>query len=132
VCRCSVKLIYLPPYFPDFNPIEEFFAEVKTFIKRHWRLYEDNLEQGFKVFLEWCVDTVGARKRVQEFISGTLGGQLMRLAKLTSLELHFKTGLDFSSLAFRCTPKAVHGKFYEGKSFIYLTYHGSLIVHRIN
>jgi transposase len=30
----GVKLVYLPPYSPDFNPIEEFFAELKAFIKR--------------------------------------------------------------------------------------------------
>jgi len=27
----GVKLLYLPPYSPDFNPIEEFFAELKAF-----------------------------------------------------------------------------------------------------
>jgi transposase len=30
----GVKLVYLPPYSPDFNPIKEFFAEQKAFIKR--------------------------------------------------------------------------------------------------
>jgi transposase len=30
-----VKLLYLSPYSPDFNPIEEFFAELKAFIKKH-------------------------------------------------------------------------------------------------
>lgn len=59
----GVKLMYLPPYSLDLSPIEEFFAELKTFIKRHWRLYEDNPEQGFDVFLEWCVDAVGGRKQ---------------------------------------------------------------------
>lgn len=28
----GVKLVYLPPYSPDLNPIEEFFAELKAFI----------------------------------------------------------------------------------------------------
>jgi transposase len=58
----GVKLIYLPPYSPDLNPIEEFFAELKAFIKRNWRFYEENPEQGFDAFLEWCVDVVGARE----------------------------------------------------------------------
>lgn len=31
----GVKLIYLPPYSPDLNPIEEFFAELKSFIQRN-------------------------------------------------------------------------------------------------
>ena len=30
-----MKLLYLPPYSPDLNPIEEFFAELKAFIKRN-------------------------------------------------------------------------------------------------
>ena len=30
----GVKLMYLPPYSPDLNLIEEFFAELKAFIKR--------------------------------------------------------------------------------------------------
>lgn len=30
----GVKLLYLPPYSPDFNPIEEFFAELKAYIKK--------------------------------------------------------------------------------------------------
>ncbi|KAI2669605.1 transcriptional regulator family: Helix-turn-helix [Penicillium roqueforti] len=57
----GVKLVYLPPYSPDLNPIEEFFSELKQFIKRKWIEYEVNPDQGFNNFLEWCVDTVGSR-----------------------------------------------------------------------
>lgn len=32
----GMKLVYLPLYSPDLNPIEEFFAELKSFIKRNW------------------------------------------------------------------------------------------------
>lgn len=59
----GVRLIYLPPYSPDLNPIEEFFAELKAFIRRKWTVYKEDPEQDFGVFLERCVDTVGARKR---------------------------------------------------------------------
>lgn len=62
----GVKLIYLPPYSPDLNPIEEFFAELKGFIKRNWHIYEGNPEQGFGKFLEWCIDVVGGRERSAE------------------------------------------------------------------
>jgi len=64
--RAGVKLVYLPPYSPDLNPIEEFFAELKAFIRRHWESYEKNPDQGFNTFLEWCVDTVGRRKQSAE------------------------------------------------------------------
>jgi transposase len=29
----GVKLVYLPPYSPDLNPVKEFFAKLKAFIK---------------------------------------------------------------------------------------------------
>ena len=32
--EAGVKLLYLPPYLPDLNPIEDFFAELKAFVKR--------------------------------------------------------------------------------------------------
>lgn len=54
--KAGVKLMYLPPYSPDLNRIEEFFAELKAFIKKNWRAFEDSPEQGFDVVLEWCVD----------------------------------------------------------------------------
>ncbi|EED11609.1 conserved hypothetical protein [Talaromyces stipitatus ATCC 10500] len=59
--REGVKLVYLPPYSPDLNPIEEFFAELKAFIRRNWQVYEENPDQGFDHFLQWCVKIVGAR-----------------------------------------------------------------------
>jgi transposase len=37
----GVKLAYLPPYSPDLNPIEGFFAELKGFIKKHWEDYRN-------------------------------------------------------------------------------------------
>ena len=32
----GVKLVYLPACSPDLNPIEEFFGELKAFIRRQW------------------------------------------------------------------------------------------------
>ena len=29
------RLIYLPPYSPDYNPIEEAFSAIKSFLQRH-------------------------------------------------------------------------------------------------
>ena len=63
MCRdAGVILLYLPPYSPDLNPIEEFFAELKAFIKKQWHEYEHNPDQDFTVFLEWCIGVVGGRK----------------------------------------------------------------------
>jgi transposase len=58
----GVKLVYLPPYSPDLNPIEEFFAELKHFIRRNWSYYAEDPIQGFATFLEWCINQVEARE----------------------------------------------------------------------
>jgi hypothetical protein len=50
-------------YPPDLNPIKEFFAELKAFIKRHWSNYADAPVQDFGEFLQWCVGVVGRRKK---------------------------------------------------------------------
>ena len=60
--EAGVKLMFLPPYSPDLNPIEEFFAELKSFIKKNWETFENSPEQGFEEFLEWCIDVVGGKK----------------------------------------------------------------------
>jgi len=64
--EAGVKLLYLPPYSPNLNPIEEFFAELKVFIKRNWEHYARLPQEDFGQFLEWCVDTVGVRKQSAE------------------------------------------------------------------
>jgi transposase len=58
----GVILLFLPPYSPDLNPIEEFFAKLKAYIKRNWSVYEEDPNHGFNNFLEQCVDMVGGRK----------------------------------------------------------------------
>jgi hypothetical protein len=62
----GVKLMYLPPYSPDLNPIKELFAELKQFIKQKWNEYKDHQEQGFDAFLKWCVNIVGSRVQSAE------------------------------------------------------------------
>lgn len=57
----GVKLVYLPPYLPDLNSIEEFVAELKGFIRCNWSYYKDP-DKRFGSFLEWCFGVVGARE----------------------------------------------------------------------
>ena len=61
--EAGVILVYLPPYSPDFNPIEEFFAEVKIFIRQNWELYVYDPGQGFGAFLQGCIEIVGSRRQ---------------------------------------------------------------------
>ncbi|KAF5624062.1 hypothetical protein F25303_11630 [Fusarium sp. NRRL 25303] len=39
---------------PDSNPTEEFFAELKSFIRRHWHEDEHFIQIDFASYLEWC------------------------------------------------------------------------------
>jgi transposase len=38
--NAQIRLEYLPPYSPDFNPIEEAFAELKAWMKKNYMLAE--------------------------------------------------------------------------------------------
>jgi transposase len=62
----GVKLLYRLPYPPDLNPNEEFFSELKKYIKRKWKLYEAQSDQRSDTFRQSCVDAVGARKASAE------------------------------------------------------------------
>ena len=55
----GVKLIYLPPYSPDLNPIEESFAELKAYVKRHWDTFNSEYAEDFSGFLAHYIDEVG-------------------------------------------------------------------------
>ncbi|CAK5279006.1 unnamed protein product, partial [Mycena citricolor] len=56
----GTMLIFLPPYSPDFNPIEESFSAVKSWIRRHWRRLEHSGTPEIDL-LEACA-TVTAEK----------------------------------------------------------------------
>ncbi|KAH7918823.1 hypothetical protein BV22DRAFT_995999, partial [Leucogyrophana mollusca] len=30
-------LVFLTPYSPDYNPIEQAFSSIKAYLRRHWR-----------------------------------------------------------------------------------------------
>jgi hypothetical protein len=42
----GIKLIYLPPYSPNLNPIEECFSFVKHYIRRHGHTFRNIVEIG--------------------------------------------------------------------------------------
>lgn len=58
----GVILVYLPPYSLDLNLIEEFFAELKGFIRRNWSYDAEDPDRDFGSFLERCINQVGARE----------------------------------------------------------------------
>lgn len=70
VCEAAgIKLAYLPPYSPDLNPIEEAFAELKAYCKKHRSKANDmGLEEFLNYVLENIVD--GARGHFSQCMVG--------------------------------------------------------------
>lgn len=66
-----IRATGLPGSPPDFNPIEQVFAELKALIKRNWKISEDNSSQSFGRFLKCCVNIVAAREKAPETIFDT-------------------------------------------------------------
>ena len=48
----GVRLLYLPPYSPDYNPIEELFSVIKAWMKKNFVLLDI---MGFEDFIEMAV-----------------------------------------------------------------------------
>lgn len=44
----GVRVIFLPPYSPDLNPIEEAFSKIKAWIRRH----SDLFSTGYGILLD--------------------------------------------------------------------------------
>ena len=57
--EAGIHLEYLPPYSPDFNPIEEAFAELKAWIKKNYALME--VYDMFDQFLERALWYMGGK-----------------------------------------------------------------------
>jgi transposase len=57
----GVKCEFLPPYSPDFNPIEKFFAELKQWIKKNRSIVADceNFEQFLTLGLDYMSRKAG-------------------------------------------------------------------------
>jgi transposase len=51
------ELVYLPPYSPDFNPIEEAFSKVKTLVRK----FEERTREALVEAMGRALDAVTAR-----------------------------------------------------------------------
>jgi transposase/arginine repressor len=54
----GIIVLYLPPYSPDLNPIEEFFADLKKYIKKTYEK-EYRKHATYQDYLEWAVKQCG-------------------------------------------------------------------------
>jgi transposase len=55
--RKGVYLVYLPPYLPDFNPIEQSFAQLKAWMRKNQRL-ADLFGHDFEGFIRLALRKV--------------------------------------------------------------------------
>jgi transposase len=53
----DARVVYLPPYSPDFNPIEQVFSKVKTELRRRELRTIPALEHAFGQSLDWITRT---------------------------------------------------------------------------
>lgn len=56
VRRHGARLLYLPPYSPDFNPIEQAFSKLKTWLRTAQARTRDLLEAAIKDAAEWITE----------------------------------------------------------------------------
>ncbi len=53
----DARVLYLPPYSPDFNPIEQVFSKIKTELRRRELRTIEALEDAFGQSLDWITRT---------------------------------------------------------------------------
>ena len=53
VKKYGARLLYLPPYSPDFNPIELAFSKLKTWLRTAQARTRDALEEAIRTAAEW-------------------------------------------------------------------------------
>lgn len=52
----DAAVVYLPPYSPDFNPIEQVFAQIKSRLRRREHRTITELENAFGESLDWITE----------------------------------------------------------------------------
>lgn len=59
----GARLIYLPPYSPDFNPIEKAFSQIKAYLKKAAARTKEKLDQE----IAKAIDTVSKQNAINYF-----------------------------------------------------------------
>ena len=53
----DARVLYLPPYSPDFNPIEQVFSKIKNELRRRELRTINALENAFGESIDWITNT---------------------------------------------------------------------------
>jgi putative transposase len=68
--ECDIKLIFLPPYSPDLNPIEFIWKSIKRIISHSFIKNAEHLKEIIEsAFLEYAVKLSYAKAWIENFIS---------------------------------------------------------------
>lgn len=65
IYEAGVKVLFLPSYSPDFNPIEMDFSVLKANVKRYFYRVRDF--EHFGEYLSWIVETFGGKHGQRQF-----------------------------------------------------------------
>jgi hypothetical protein len=69
--EAGVLLLFLPPYSPDFNPIEEAFHDLKDYI-RHNNMYIPQCKEDFEGFLSHSLRNVASRAHARAHFKNSM------------------------------------------------------------
>ena len=75
---------FLPPYSPDFNPIELTFSVLKAWIKRHYHFMRESCS-SFGQFLEMAVEYSHCGRFAQQHFRHSAGGIYIEQEELEQL-----------------------------------------------
>ena len=71
---CIVK--YLPPYSPDYNPIELTFSVLKAWMRRHFEAFRPVFQNDFEGFLRYAVINSGCDEYAREHFQYSPAGYI--------------------------------------------------------
>ena len=69
-------LRFLPPYSPDYSPIELIFGLLKAQIRRYFRSFRELFKRDFGGFLAYIIENSGCDKKATEYFRHCIGGYL--------------------------------------------------------
>lgn len=72
--KCLLK--FLPPYLPDYNPIELTFSVLKAWTRQHFESYWPLFEGDFERFLRWAVEKSQCDRFAVEHFHFSAGGYI--------------------------------------------------------
>ena len=93
---CQVR--YLPPYSPDFNPIELTFSVLKAWVRRHFHEIWPSFEGDFGGFLEYAVRRSRCDRFPKEHFRHSTYGRIIFEADIQELNARLYAGeidIDF-------------------------------------